>query len=424
MKKIINQKFAEVYYRETLDNGLKVVINHKPNFKNTTCVFATPYGALNHVQIINGEKFVSNYGVAHFLEHKLFEAESNDVMTDFTAMGCSVNAFTSYTETAYYFSTTNDNIDKPLNLLLDFVQKLDITNESVEKEKGIIIQELKMYEQMPNARLINEVDKALFANIPLNNDIGGSEQSVRAITKEELERCYQYNYSPDNMSLYITTSIDPKHLLEVIKANQASKKFLNQYHISKYDYHEPQNVVNSKVTVTMPVSTNKVAYAFKLATNFASDLLMVKKEWALRIILELHFSTLNPAYEQWLSEDLITNFFGYDLEFNQDYAYIIFYNENIEPEVFKSFIDQQLCLIQQTPINQDKILQLQKRFYGRSFEIFNNIEEMTISLMKQDFANVSYYEMISQILKIDATYCQQILDTTDFSHTTLVNISE
>ena len=120
MIKRVNKEFDETYYEDTLDNGLKVVIFHKPLFKTSSCVFATRYGSLDLDQIDeNGNIIHTQSGAAHFLEHKLFEDEDSDVMSKFCAMGCNVNAFTSYQETCYYFETSNENIDEPLNLLLD-----------------------------------------------------------------------------------------------------------------------------------------------------------------------------------------------------------------------------------------------------------------------------------------------------------------
>ena len=172
MKKHYNERYDETYYAETLDNGLKVIIWHKPNFQNSQFLFATPYGALDFKQKDeNGNLVAYPSGIAHFLEHKMFESKKGDVMELFSQLGANVNAFTSYNETVYYFSTTNKDVEQEVNLLLDFVQELEITEESVEKEKGIIIQELNMYLQMPDSRLLFESFKSMYHNHPLNSDL-------------------------------------------------------------------------------------------------------------------------------------------------------------------------------------------------------------------------------------------------------------
>lgn len=193
MKTIRNERYQESYDVETLDNGLRVVIWHKPGYARSLFMMATPLGAMDICQVDeHGTQCVYPAGIAHFLEHKMFEKKDRDVMDDFSRMGASVNAFTSYGETAYYFSTSED-VREPLNLLLDFVQDLDISDASVEKEKGIIVSELNMYLQMSDNRLLMETYKSLFHEHPLKYDIGGDEESVRSITRTQLEECYARN---------------------------------------------------------------------------------------------------------------------------------------------------------------------------------------------------------------------------------------
>ena len=154
MNKVISDKYRECYYEETLKNGLKVVIWHKDNYQKSFALMATPLGAFDVTQIDSkGNIYQYHPGLAHFLEHKMFEKENHDVMEDFSNMGANVNASTTYDSTCYYFQTSAE-LYEPLNLLLDFTQQLDITKESVEKEKGIITQELNMYQQMSDFRLV------------------------------------------------------------------------------------------------------------------------------------------------------------------------------------------------------------------------------------------------------------------------------
>ena len=150
-------------------------------------------------------------------------------MLDFNALGANVNAFTSYDCTVYYFSTSAQDIIPALNLLLDFVQTFNVSDESVEKEKGIIVQELMMYQQMADIRLIFELFKAMYHRSPLKFDIGGSVEDVNAITKDELELSYSLNYHPSQMSLVIVSGMDPEKLMNAIETNQLSKDFTNAH---------------------------------------------------------------------------------------------------------------------------------------------------------------------------------------------------
>ena len=201
MKTITNKRYGESYVEETLENGLHVVLWQKPDYEKSLFMMATPLGAMDMKQVDeHGRELHFPAGIAHFLEHKMFEMGDSDVMELFSRMGASVNAFTSYTETAYYFSTTSD-VKEPLNLLLDFVQELDISEESVEKEKGIIIQELHMYKEMSDSRLLMETFSSLYQQHPLRYDIGGDDESVNSITLQQLQDCYALNYHPASMIL-------------------------------------------------------------------------------------------------------------------------------------------------------------------------------------------------------------------------------
>ena len=227
MQRIDYPDFKETCLYEEMKNGLKVYVFHKPDFKSSYAAFGTPYGALDIHQKYHGKHYDFHPGIAHFLEHKVFEDEDGDVLSKFAELGASVNAFTSYTETVYHFSLTGEeNFREALEMLLDFVQKLNISHDSIEAEKPIIIQEVSMYEQQANTRLLNETYKSLFKNYPLINDIGGDAKSVNEISKDELETCYNINYHPSNMIVSIVSFMDPEYIISIIRDNQSKKKFL------------------------------------------------------------------------------------------------------------------------------------------------------------------------------------------------------
>ena len=307
MFKHFNEEVNETIYSEILDNGLKVYVLSKPGFKNTTVYYGVPYGSLKINQVDqNGNSYHFKPGIAHFIEHKLFENNKGlDVMERFSQLSCNVNAFTSHHETVYYFSTSLDEISKPLNLLLDFVQELNITKASVEKEKGIIIQELSMYQQMPEQRLMFETYRALYSKHPLRFDIGGDEASVKAITKEELEQCYALNYHPSLSSLIIVTALDPEPLLTLIKANQASKHFPPMIELKSVKHNEPITVKESYYEFKMDIQSSKLTYTYKIDLSATSNLNRLKEEWKVKLFLELLFSSINPQYEEWIKEGII-----------------------------------------------------------------------------------------------------------------------
>ena len=398
MNKIYNKYFDETYYTESLDNGLKVIIFHKPEFNTSICCFGTPYGALKINEKYRNKDYHFNPGIAHFLEHKLFETKGDDMMNAFSSMGANVNAFTSYRETVYYFTKTGDDIKQPLNLLLDFVQDLNITQSSVEKEKGIIAQELAMYRQIPDQRLLNEAYKCLYYNFPMKYDIGGDKKTVYAITKDELELCYKINYHPSNMVLCIATPIDPKKIIKIVKNNQNNKQFKKANKPVVINELEPDEVVKRRYKFKMPIATNKHLYAIKLKPNFKDANDAFKKEWSLRILLETYFSSLNPKYQEWLDKDIINDFFGYEIEFNTDCANIFFYIENNDEKVLPNLIKETLKM---DLLNKDVLEQIKRRYIGVAFDVFNDIESFNTGYIRDYLSGLDFFKALDDLMNIN-----------------------
>ena len=424
MEKLYNIRFDETLYHEVLPNGLEVTIFHKPEFKTTACAFGTKFGGLNIHQIIDGEEHNFNPGVAHFLEHKLFESEEKDIMLEFNSMGVNVNAFTSYDSTIYYFTTTKSEFEKPLNLLLDFVQSLNISEDSVEKEKGIIIEELKMYMNMSDIRLINESYSALYRSHPLKYDIGGTTESVTNTTKEELELCYKFNYHPSNMKIVVASANDPNLIMDIIKQNQNGKVFSTKPNVVSV-LNEPILEVNEKYKViNMDVSKPKASYAIKLSLDSLNDYERIKFEWAIQILLEMHFTSINPNYQNWIDEKLITDFFWFEVDSGVNYKHIIFYNETYDVEKFRVFINKELNLLKEMLIDKDLLSQIKRRYLGLSYRVFNDIENIAINHLKFQLNQIDYFNIIDIIVSINYNYIEEIKNNISFENCSIVVIQK
>ena len=410
MRLIKNERFNESYVEEVLDNGLHVVIWQKPQFKKSNFVFATPFGGRDSKQVDEvGNIHTYPHGVAHFLEHKMFEKEGLDVMEEFAAMGANVNAFTSYSETAYYFSTTNDPI-KPLHLLLDFVQELTISTESVEKEKGIIIQELEMYKQMSDSRLFSESFESIFMEHPLKNDIGGTIDSVNAITYDILQECYHLNYHPSKMILIGVTAQAPEILLDEIKKNQATKKFEIVHQANRVLYNEQKKVNKFNQCIQMDISTNKVADIYKFE-GIEDSVEANKMDWCLTLLLDMTFTSLSNNYQTWLDEEIINDSFGFGIEIGPDYGALIFTNETDKTEAFFEMIHEQMK--QMKTFDDSLLKQLKRRYFGANINSLNSFETISIGFMRMYFNKIDFFEsleIIESITKEDLLHAYALLD--------------
>lgn len=423
MKKHIEPKYDETYVTETLANGLSVVVWHKPKMRTTSCVFATPYGALDFdLTTEDGKHYHHPSGIAHFLEHKMFEAEGRDVMNDFSVMGANVNAFTSYNETMYYFSTSSEEVDEPLNLLMDFVQELNITEESVEKEKGIITQELMMYLQMPDSRLYFEVFKALYHEHPFKFDIGGSPQSVANTTKEQLEECYRLNYHPGRMLLVCAGPKDPEEILQLIRSNQSQKQFGPLVRCWRTPIQEPETVAKKNLLIPMEVSTSKVAVGIKLQPWVNTDKERLHDEWAIRCALEAHFSAINPDYQKWIDQGIINNYFDYEIDLQKDTAFILFINETENREDFLQFVLREMEACLNHKISYESLSQLKKRYYGQAMRVLNSVEDIAIGTARNILNGVTLFEILDILEKLDQTQVVEALKHVSLQHHALVAV--
>lgn len=397
MELINYQYFDEQCYFEEMPNGLKVYVIHKPDYVSSTAAFGTPYGALDIHQLYQGQHYDFHPGIAHFLEHKVFEDEQGDVIGRFTELGANVNAFTTYQETVYHFFLTGEkNFAECLNLLLDFVQSFNVSEASVENEKAIINQELAMYLQSPVTRLLNETYAAMYHNFPLKYDIGGNEDSVNAITKNELETCYKINYHPSNMVLSIISFINPEIIFDIIRQNQAKKHFKKVNVAIKDNLDEPNAVYKERYTFNMDINASKVVYAIKLNYSNYSDDEQVKAEFLISKYLELCFSSINPEYQKWLDQGIINDFFGCELEIERDYAYILFYSEQDDVNEFKAFIDNQIKLFKP---NSEQFNELKRRFVGEFFSEFNDIENLNITFIRNVLDNLNMFKVFDLIMQ-------------------------
>src|SRR5690625_1359829 len=255
MKKTIHENVNETIYSKTLQNGLPVFLLPRNKMSKTFAIFTTNYGSIDRSFIpLNGEnKITVPDGVAHFLEHKLFEKEDRDVFADFGKLGASPNAYTSFTKTAYLFSATN-HIKENVETLLNFVQEPYFSDASVEKEKGIIAQEIKMYDDQPSWQSFMGTVKSLFHDHPITVDIAGTVESIQTITKEDLYTCYHTFYHPSNMILSVVGNFNPEEMMHLIEENQAKKSFSEPEEIKRFFPEEPEEVAIKENYIQMPVS--------------------------------------------------------------------------------------------------------------------------------------------------------------------------
>lgn len=392
MKELINS-FDEKIYHFITDSGLNTYYLHRPGFKKSTGVMAVPFGSLHLSQKYDDEVVRHPDGSAHFLEHKLFEDEKEDILSTFSKMGASANAFTSHDETMYYF-THNSDLMEPLKVLLDFTRHFDIQEASVEREKAIIVEEIKMYAQMPDMKLIMETYKNLFHSFPLIYDIAGTEDSVNQTTLADLEKAYALNYHDERLVLVIIGPNDPKEVYDLVM-NHPMHSQSKLGTISNVFEKEPLEVVHKERLITADVESPKMSYSFKFAYEGKNHFI---DSFVIRRILEMNFSEMNSDYQDWLDQDIVSDFFSYDVELRDGFGVLYFFNQGDKHQDFKLMIQRQLDNL---IFDQEDFNQIMKRTYGETILSLSQFDSLAFSIARSHFDGDLYFDLLEKIKNLE-----------------------
>lgn len=401
MEKIYYQTLKETLYHETMTNGLEVYILPKAGFEKTYGLFSTRFGSVDTTFVPLGEKEMVKVedGIAHFLEHKMFDMKDGDASDKFAALGANTNAFTSSSRTAYLFSTTSHE-EKCVELLLDFVQSLDITDESVEKEKGIICQEIKMYEDDPDWRVYFGSIQNLYHVHPVKIDIAGTCESVNNIYKDMLEMCYRTFYHPSNMMLFVVGNVEVEHLMETIRANQDQKSFPAPQKIQRQQVNEPQSVFLKKKIESMQVEMNKLIVSIKINDVPADPLAKIKRELSINILFDLLFSKSSALYNEWLSKEIINDTFSASFTQERDYAFILIGGDQDNYELLYDTIMNFIRNIDDIIIESDDFERIKRKNIGNFINMFNSPESIANLFSRYYFEGIDALNLVDYVSDI------------------------
>jgi predicted Zn-dependent peptidase len=358
---------------------------------------ATKYGSIDHKFIpLKNDNFVEvPDGIAHFLEHKLFDLGNGKEASDlFAEYGAESNAYTSYDRTAYLFSATSQ-IDECLTLLLDFVQTSHFTPESIEKEQGIIEQELMMYLDKPSSVIYQGLLEAMFEKNHVRIDIGGTVNSIKKINKDWLDLCYQTFYHPSNMTLVVVGKVDPEHTMELIKKNQTSKTFI-PFKPIKREYLCEDNVVFQKATERkMDVIMPKTIVGLKIGYEGLTGHDLLKRDLAMNILIDMFFDKSSDNYKYLQDHNIINNTYSFDVFYEETFAYLDFTTETLKYEEFNEFIKEKLLELRKVKIKPDDFENYKRMNVADALRKFNYPEYIANLVIDMDFNNLGIFDMVT-----------------------------
>lgn len=413
----------EQYYSFTHDSGLKILLYPMEGFSSSYALFGTKYGSVNSAFKTQHDAEFTRVpeGIAHFLEHKLFESEGGsdfDAFSLFAKTGASANAFTSFDKTCYLFSTT-ENFEESLKILLDFVQSPYFTEQTVEKEQGIIGQEIKMLEDMPDRRVFFNMLKAMYEINPARVDICGTVESIAKIDSDLLYKCYNTFYNLNNMVIAITGNFNPDTAIKVIEGMVTVKEKIT---ITTEEFIEKPNVLNKHVEDKFQISLPLFCFGYKEQPVAEKDI--VKTNVLYNIIVDSVVGKGSRLYKELYDEGHINREFGKEVFCGCNYMAIIFSGESRTSDVVMHRINQEIQVFKKDGISVEAFTRLKKALYGQSIVDFNDVEEVAVNLVSSYMLGNSGYELldlISEITLDDVNYLLRNSFNEDYMTMSLLN---
>ena len=407
MKIIENSKVKEKLYVEKLENGLTVMIIPKKGIQKKYVIWGTNYGSNDSKFVVPGETNETEVpkGVAHFLEHKMFEQESGiNSLDTLTALGVDANAYTTNDHTAYLFECT-ENFYPALDELMDYVQHPYFTDENVEKEKGIIGQEIMMYDDYPEWKVYLNAMEAMYHEHPVKLDITGTIETISYIDKDILYKCYSTFYNPANMAMVICGDFTPEELLEEIKKRLIDKKANGE--IKRIYPEEKGEIVKEKIEQNMDVS--QPLFTIGIKDKLANTKERVRKHIAIEILLNMIIGKSSKLYKELYDNGLLFSALGLDYEFARGYAHILITGQSPRPEEVYEKFKNTVEKMKETPIDVAEFTRIKKRIYGEYVKEYNDTADIARMFLADFFKEVNSFDYLEEISTINEQYAEQIL---------------
>ncbi|ANS74060.1 zinc protease [Paenibacillus yonginensis] len=394
MEKITYDKLQETLYHEKMENGLEVYVLPKPGFSKTYATFSTKYGSIdNHFKVEGQDEVKVPDGIAHFLEHKMFEEPEGDIFSTFASHGASANAFTSFNQTVYLFSAT-DYVYENIETLVNFVQNPYFTDQNVEKEKGIIGQEINMYQDNPDWRVYFGLIEAFYKVHPVHIDIAGTVESIGTITKETLYTCYNAFYHPSNMLLFVVGGVDPEQVLKRVRDNQAGKNYKPQGNIERLFDQEPHAVAEAKKVIKLPVSLPKCLFGFKDTKVGLTGEALIRRDLVTKLMLDLLFGSSTKLYQKLYDMELISDSFGHEYNSDENYSFSAVGGDTRDPDLLLSTVKEEVTKLAGSGFERTDFERAVKKKIGGHLRMLNSPENIAHEFTRYRFRGGDLFSVV------------------------------
>ena len=406
MEYIKNDILDEGYYSINHKSGLKIFVYPKKDYAQTYAVFGTKYGSIDtRFKRSDKKDFIEiPEGTAHFLEHKLFESEELDAFQRYAKTGASANAYTSFDRTCYLFTCTG-HFKENFEILLDFVRHPYFTEETVQKEQGIIGQEIDMYKDLPDWVCLFNMLGGMFHNHPVKIDIAGTKQSISEITAEMLFSCYNTFYNLSNMALAVAGNVTVEEVIEI--ADRLLEKD-EPVTVERAFKEEPAEIVEQYIEEKLALITPVFCFGYK--ENHATPERTIKETIGKSLLLDIIAGQSSDLYKELLDEGLINDTFSTEYFNGHGYAVPMFSGESQDPKKVTLRIHEKIAEFKEKGFSSEEFEIVRKKHYGKTVRAFTDVDTIANGLVVSHFENDNLFSEFKVLQEITADYCYELLE--------------
>lgn len=394
-KQFFTSDIGESYIMAQLNSGLKIFILEKPQYNSSYAIFGTKYGSIDTCFSVNGEQTKVPEGIAHFLEHKLFESEDGDAFSKYAETGAYANAFTSFDKTCYLFSCSDRFYDN-LKILLSFVQSPYFTAETVAKEQGIIGQEIRMYDDSPAWRVMFNMLGCMYHNHPVKIDIAGTVESIAQIDHNLLYKCYNTFYNPSNMFICIAGNVDAEKVLKLIEENMLPSE---KVEITRINAEEPESVVKAYTEQSLAVAQPMFCFGYK---ENAEKMRSSKEKICTALLLDILAGDASPLYKELVNDGLINDEFSYEYFTSNGYSAVIFEGESSNPKEVAERIKAEVERVKTEGIDKKLFSAVRCGMYGNAIRLFESVEGIAMQMVDCAMYGGGLFDDIKNLRSVSA----------------------
>ncbi|MBF4691595.1 EF-P 5-aminopentanol modification-associated protein YfmH [Fusibacter ferrireducens] len=405
---ISNDYLNESYHRAVLESGLEVIIVPKKDFVKRYAFFIVQYGGIhNQFYTSDGDLVEMPAGIAHFLEHQVFEDAGRNTFSAFEEFGANVNAYTSNYATVYHCDAVKYT-KEAIKVLMEFVQTLNINEKSIKKELGVIEQEIRMYEDEPTWRLNRELMRGLLKEHPSKEEIAGSVASIQHIDVEKVLLCYNSFYTPENMKMVIYGDLDAKEMIEYVDSLQTLEFKQRRKTARKVDFKEPYPVHKKRSVIYGDVYKNRFELGFKHTKPLIGN--CYNFMGAIKLVVDLMFGRGSQFYKDAYEQNLVQSQFEFDIQIEENFSYVVISNDTDEIEAVEKMIFDTIRAFKSNGFDPVDFERIKRKMIGRVLSSLNSLSTIASNFTYQITRNRNFYNQIEAYKDIEYDYMLEVFN--------------